>query len=439
MNKIYTIITILLSLVVIFDDSKSSCAMLELLHMIMAIVCSIAIFSFPNRPYSLYKVFHIFYLFFFCLAPILQYKSNVKMLGTYFSEQNYILTSTYCLIILLVFNVVYICSTYFVSNKLVLESRYLQRPGKCELSKSKTIFMMIVSIGISVYFLWFNNFNLVSLFVRGGELVNRQEIGSSAQLIISFFLRPMPMIFFLGATIMKVRSNFILVVLFLSVIITAPPTGMARLAVAAMYIPIVLWLVPALRKKNVFAFVMVFGLLVIFPLLSGFRYYNGDSKLAVSLNFDQFLDMNFDAYSMFMRVLVNDIVTNGHQLLGVLLFWVPRSIWLDKPVGSGFYVAETTGLSFNNISMPYFGEGYINFGMIGVLIFTFLIAWFLAKTDFIYWHRISREDKSLENIRYFMLLGLLMFVLRGDLLSGCAYTCGFLASFYVVRWIIKSI
>lgn len=88
-----------------------------------------------------------------------------------------------------------------------------------------------------------------------------------------------------------------------------------------------------------------------------------------------FKEGHFDSYQSILSVLNSEIITYGNQLLGVLLFWVPRSIWSNKPIGSGAFMAEITNLDFSNISMNYFAEGYINFGVFGM--FLFLLVWLI--------------------------------------------------------------
>ena len=64
----------------------------------------------------------------------------------------------------------------------------------------------------------------------------------------------------------------------------------------------------------------------------------------------------------------------GKQLLGAMLFFIPRSIWPSKPIGSGATIAIYQRQSFKNISCPIIGEAIINFGIIGVIIFAVAIA-----------------------------------------------------------------
>ena len=137
-----------------------------------------------------------------------------------------------------------------------------------------------------------------------------------------------------------------------------------------------------------------------------------------------------------MRVIKDDMVTNGMQLVGALLFWLPRSIWAAKPISSGYYVAHTTGLSWDDLSMPIWGEGYINFGYFGVIIFTIAFAALLARLDSKYWCITVKRLKDLNAISYFVLLGMLMFILRGSLISAWAYTVALLLAFFAVKKIV---
>lgn len=209
---------------------------------------------------------------------------------------------------------------------------------------------------------------------------------------------------------------------------------MPRNSVAAMYIPVLLWSFPIFRKRQVFVFIISIALLVIFPFLNKFRHVdniNSFEKISFELDFSQFLDMNFDSYSMFMRVLKTDIVTNGNQLLGVIFFWVPRSLWPGKAIGSGAYIAHETHLSFTNLSMPYMGEGYLNFGILGIIIFSVVLAYIFAILDSNYWK--YNNENNFSSLKYYLILGLVMFIMRGDLLSSFAYTIGYIMSFYLAK------
>jgi hypothetical protein len=151
--------------------------------------------------------------------------------------------------------------------------------------------------------------------------------------------------------------------------------------------------------------------------------------------------LDFDAWSMLMAgidYIRKYEITYGRQILGVLLFWIPRSQWTNKPVGSGHLVAEKLlmkqyAMWFTNLSFPLPAEGLINFGLIGVIMF----AIFLGV--------VSRYLDTLQNTEgYLRTLSIftafyLIYVLRGDLMSSFAYYVGRILGMYVVPLTIKKI
>lgn len=405
---------------------------LEIICIFIAAICSAQLCKHKKEPYSLFKMFIIFVVFFFCVAPIVQYKENIRFFGTYFSDKDYIITSLYVFLIL-----VFITSFYSIFRNIFEKrvSKQVKLDIMPEISLRKELTLVLISASVCCYYLYVNNFNIMSLLFRGGDFVNRVEQSQIADLIVGNFIRPMPMIIFLSAYIMKVRHKIILPILFILMIISSPPTGMARFSAAAMYMPVLLVTFPFLRKGYNLTFLAVLGLLIVFPFLDNFRHLSSSTNIKFGLNFDQFSELHFDSYSMFMRVLKEDVVTYGRQLLGVIFFFVPRAIWLEKPTGSGHYLMESMGSNFTNVSMPYFGEGYINFGLLGIIVFSLFLSYVMAKLDTTYWKGSNKT--GVEQIKYYMLLALLIFILRGDLMSSFAFTCGMISSFYMVKKILK--
>ena len=107
---------------------------------------------------------------------------------------------------------------------------------------------------------------------------------------------------------------------------------------------------------------------------------------------------------------------------------MPRILWPDKPIGSGAYLAKELKMFFDNISANYFAEGYINFGFAGIIIFTILLSYWTARIDKIYWNMAILIPNNYFTVIYMITLGMLFFILRGDLLSSFAYTFGFIFS-----------
>ena len=427
MKYIIAIICFILTSITILQEGVYYNLLFTILNLVIAFICVKALFLSRRDNYSLYKIFYLFVLFFFCIAPTIQFKDGVRLMDTFFSEEEYILTTSLVLLLIIMYHFFY---KHFYKI-FVIKKQTKNNITSLKLSTYKELLFVFISLSICIYVLYINNFNLISLLFRSGD--NRIEQSQTSWLIVEYFCRPMAMIIFLSAYIIKVKHKIVLPILFILMLIALPPTGMARFSVAAIYTPVLLCLVPMIRKGNRFILLMFSGLLIIFPMLDIFRYFNSDVSVEYRLNFDQFKELHFDSYSMFMRVLRADIITYGQQLLGVIFFFIPRSMWYGKPIGSGAMIAESEGLEFTNLSMPYFGEGYINFGFIGILFFVVLLSYITAKIDKWYWVGQASQPFNVDHILYMIILSLLLFILRGDLLSSFAYTCGFVSSFYFIK------
>jgi len=136
---------------------------------------------------------------------------------------------------------------------------------------------------------------------------------------------------------------------------------------------------------------------------------------------------NFRTYETLIAALAflekNDSVY-GRQLAGNLLFWIPRSVWADKPVGTGTFLAGQFGESFTNIACPVQCEAIVNFGLVGIPILAFAFALVFRKLDAWYWNRQYRDQSAITTsvLLYPFLLGNVFFLTRGDLLSPLAYS-----------------
>ncbi len=189
-----------------------------------------------------------------------------------------------------------------------------------------------------------------------------------------------------------------------------------------------------LRSGWPFVISLVGGLLLLFPFLSTLRtstslgeaatYAGGFELLGSSL-----ATGDFDAYSMVgytaRYVEAGPGIAFGRQLLGVLLFFVPRSLWPDKPIGSGATVAMEEGLIFDNVSSSPIAEGLINFGWAGVVLFAVFLCIAFALLDSAFWSTKGEGEGTLLCLIYPFYVGFAFFLMRGDLLSATAFIVGF--------------
>ena len=189
---------------------------------------------------------------------------------------------------------------------------------------------------------------------------------------------------------------------------------------------------------------LLIGFLVIFPFLNAFRntsFDDVDKGAAIMRTVqnlpDTWKEGDYDAYAMLTIVLdhvQNYGITWGKQLVGVMLFWMPRSIWATKPIGTGHFVATQKGWLFTNLSAPLPAEAIINAGRIGMLLWAFILGWIICKLDKLYWNRnnADKENKTPFELLYPVLIMFFFFMNRGDLLSSTAY----MTAYIVVWWIL---
>jgi len=129
---------------------------------------------------------------------------------------------------------------------------------------------------------------------------------------------------------------------------------------------------------------MIAAMLFLFPIADAFRRDVVDldprsgffSEYAGNADYDSFWQIaNAYSYS------ISDSMQPFRQILGSLLFWVPRSIWSNKPTDTGILLADFRGYSFGNLSAPIWAELLVNAGVIAVGVGFLLLGPLLASMD----------------------------------------------------------
>ncbi|WP_129140515.1 hypothetical protein [Modicisalibacter coralii] len=395
------------------------------------------IFLYRQKGATLLKLFFLFsFLFFGFVPPLELYYGEVYWGGRPFSAGDY----GYAALLVLFFNVV-----VFVSYLLTSRSGYLSSETDARLPEQDRVrlefIQVLLLVGVSamacLLILYMNDFNVYSLVFRGGELVQRKSLDSvSSSLLYGFFIRFIPISTAIVMLFM-VRGMWPIKALLLVIgVVSAFPTGLARLSVPTYYFPLLFFFFPRLLKNNRVPLLVSLGIVFVFPFLEGFRRYSSESGLSYSLDYKFLLAGHFDAFQNFTRIITDDFVSYGYQLLGVLFFYVPRSFWSSKPVGTGHALAEQENYNLANISATWYAEGWANFGFLGALLFSVLIGVVMAKLDRKYWLGHSRP---FFRIMYLVLLGYVFFLLRGDLMSGMAFLIGTMMAIAVPYLIISRV
>jgi len=404
----------------------------SLTNFIIVLISIFEIFKLDKKPFSLNKMFFLFVFFFLGLAPIIQFNSGVYIWGGYLNSSDYLRTNLVIILILFLYLFIYRIGVKIKKYKI----KGIKSSQGDFYYDSKSI--LIISLSAVIAVLVFFKGNIIALVLRGSYT----DYPLIVNLIFNYFIRPIPVlcliIYKLGA-VKKIRYEFLLLFF---VLFATFPTSMPRLQIASLYIPLLFIYVKALKRDFVFVFVIIFAVLFAFPFFNIFRsqYIQilNDGNL-VFFDSKMFCKGHFDNYQNFARVLKYDLVTYGDQFLGVFFFFIPRSIWPDKPVNSGILIYEKFNLYFDNISVNYFAEGYLNFGYFGVILFLVILALINSRMDKMFW--VTNKGDFGRNIKfscyYLGLLGMLFFILRGALMGAYPIALGFFCSAYFVFFLLR--
>lgn len=178
------------------------------------------------------------------------------------------------------------------------------------------------------------------------------------------------------------------------------------------------------RRTSAFILAMLVGLILLFPAADAFRRSDvsadtvgtiqvDPTQLASSGDYDAFAQIANTAYFVELNG-----TTNGRQALGAMLFFVPRAAWPNKPRDSGVIVGEFRGYGFTNLSAPFWAEGYINGGYVGVVIGMGGLGWFVRRGDAAF--AASQAAPRPAAITGAILPFYMLIVLRGSLLQAVA-------------------
>jgi hypothetical protein len=176
------------------------------------------------------------------------------------------------------------------------------------------------------------------------------------------------------------------------------------------------------KYKPIVTVCVLIGTIVLFPYLDFFRTADGYDMRDVQSPASQLTQKpDYDAFQMTSNSIasVEDKGFDyGRNLLGSILFFVPRSTWTNKPWGTGQRIGEDLQYRNTNLSCPLWAEFYYTGGSVAVF-FGFLIYGLASR-------RIENLASSGTDLPIYLILsyaaGFQIFLLRGDLQNAIAYS-----------------
>ncbi|NIJ44321.1 hypothetical protein FHR24_000760 [Wenyingzhuangia heitensis] len=367
--------------------------------------------SIDKKAISINKTYCLFHYFFFSLAPIIQFKnSSTFHFKGYIEDAAYLKSGQVVLISLVTYLWVY---KWLYSIKIKysnpLSSNNNSQSFKTINHKKLIVFSYLLAFISIVFYLYLLKFKWDLLIYRpfSYDLKNNTNLGLVGYSLL-LIVRLIPFIVLMNYILLGFKKNKYAFGLLVFVLFSCFPTALSRGILAIIYIPLVVIYMPILSKKNYYIGMYCLGILVVFPLFNMVRDLR---TVGLRVSYKLFDTGHFDAFQNFTLLLREKIITNGEQLLTSVLFFVQENTWPNKPPGTGHLMGEKLYFEYLNISMPWIGEGYANFGYFGVFAFIFIIAIVNVFLD-----RCKLKNKWI-NFYFYMFLGYEFYLLRGDLWS----------------------
>nr|WP_196259746.1 hypothetical protein [Pelagibacterium limicola] len=175
-----------------------------------------------------------------------------------------------------------------------------------------------------------------------------------------------------------------------ALVVTRNPFNASRFSLLAAWLPVVLAVTGGRLPAPLFNLGSLFGLVVLFPILSLTTRLGVDGLNAIAhINFLEYvLHIPFvDVYDTLVHA-VRYMQANDHTVLeklgAIVLFFIPRSIWPEKPIVGGLDIGKeihAIGMEGTaNLSFFIGGDFYMDLGLVGVCIGGPLCAALLAWT-----------------------------------------------------------
>jgi oligosaccharide repeat unit polymerase len=381
--------------------------------------------------------FSLFALFFFGVLPLFEYKLGIAYNGTSLPrDSSYLTAAALCLLSSICFYAGYGLKRSRSRNDARLGAlHYISRRHQQMALIASALSVAASAIFIATYY----GFSINNIIFRGyGEEIATTAIGYS---LANFFFRPL--LFNVIFLILLERAHrgcrkgliecFLLGVLFFFV----SPIGIPRSLAGALYIPLLtLVFLPRQNSKYGVASLVIFGVVLVAPVFDIFRLFRqGDAlDLAANFNVGYLFAGHFDAFYNLCQVIETRFSSAGLQIIGALLFWIPRDIWPHKPVGTSFDFAQYAGLREGNVSFPLTAELYVDYGLMGIILGMFLLGIIYRSLDGVFSER--RDPSSFRSyvftIAHQELAILGIYLLRGSLLGSFSFTMGVASTFFVL-------
>ena len=417
-NIAYILLMILLSLNLFSIDKGANLLIEPFVILTFLLIMCISIFEIfrDKTPYSLNKTFWYYNLIFNFFAPIIQYLTNYNMWAYKIDSKLYLLTNLLILFSFLVYKIVY---KGVVKNNLSYNN---------EISLKVPNLYLIILFVLSI-FCYGLAIGQVGFFGMMSRAENSYSFFSDSTIntIFTHLIKCIPVYTFLLFFLKKKKLNFWSIILLIVIILLNFPTSTTRFWMGAIFIGLFLLIFHKFCTiARVYDTLILVIFTLLFPMLYSFKFHDIDyyfeNGFELKSIVESYNSVDYDAYSIIARTIkyVDDYdIVYGKQVFGSVFFLIPRKIWPSKPYPSGELVVSAQGQNYTNVSCPFISEGYLNFGIFGMILFQIILGLICNKLDKIYWQK--NQKSTYLKILYPFLMGFLIYFLRGALHPAVVY------------------
>lgn len=392
------------------------------------------------RRFDLGLSYSFFALFFFGVIPLFEYRLDITYNGMTTPRDSSYMTAA---------GLAFLSSIFFYLG-YGLRRGTKPDPGSLQpvsyVNRRHYRIVWLVSafaiVALAIFIAAYYGFDPASIAFRGvGEQIESSAFGYS---LVNYFIRPL--LFNLVFLIILIhcrrasRPDLGAYALLLFLMVFVSPIGIPRSLAGALYIPLLTTaFFPRLSSKYAVICIVIFGVLFAAPLFDVFRtiQFKDEVDLGENYSLDYLFSGHFDAFFNFAEVIELHYSSAGLQVIGALLFWVPRIIWPDKPVGTSFDFGEFAGFRSHNVSFPLCADLYVDFGVFGVILGMYFLGIIYRRLDN-YFSR-PRAPGSVSAYVFaaaHMELAILgIYLLRGNFLSSFSFTVGVASTLMLLVWV----
>jgi hypothetical protein len=416
-----------------------------LVYLIPAMLGAVCV---ANLGYCIWKAarltqfcFWVFVLYFFVVAPVVQIASGNYPWG-WIPYREHLYEAQ---LLILCF-----CLMYQVGD--LAGSSNEQRTVPCRTSMNERVFMpreaiAVLSTGLAAYvaFILSMGLDLRSLFSSREEfrvlleaIAASDGVGPLVLIVLALVRVPTVIFVFYGLYLLEQRLSFgaiaritpaqmcFLVTIVLISILPNSPLVASRFWAGALLTGCLFWLA-AMSGKYALRIAMVFFLSVVVVAFTFANMFRREGE-SMQLGMPDFSSGHYDAFVQVanaVQIVQLESIDYGRQVLGALLYWVPRSLWAEKPVGTGHFIHEYLGYPFTNVSAPLIAESYIAFGFVGVIVAGLLIGLGSARLEWIRAGGALAARSTYLYIFSWFFLAYQWILMRGDLMTFVRYLLPF--------------